>query len=145
MLGRRIAIALIVALTVGAMTATSALGCSTANGHRALVNYRRSGGLGGANAHLIVTQRGQARLTTPSVTRRAVLSPTIQKRLVGALRKAHFAHLKPAYEPPAPVPDALTYTITHACRTVRAVDTAVPSRLQTVIGILNQIITKLSR
>jgi Emfourin len=126
-----------------AMTAPSVLGCGMVR-HQVLVNYRRSGGLGGGNAHLIVTQGGNARLTTQSGTRRTSLSPKIRARLTQALRKAHFAHLNPIYEPAAPPPDAFTYTITHACRTVRAVDTAVPSRLRAVIGILDQIVTQLS-
>jgi hypothetical protein len=125
-----------------AMTAHSAPVCGTPR-RQALVNYRRSGGLGGGTAHLIVTQSGNARLTTAYGIHRASLSPNIRERLGQALRKAHFARLEPVYEPTAPVPDAFTYTITHACHTVRAVDTAAPPPLQAVIGILEQIVAKL--
>ncbi len=72
---------LIAALAIAALTAGSVLGCSTATGHRALVDYRRSGG----------------------------------------------------------------YVISHAGHTVQAVDTAVPTRLQVLIDILNQIVSTLER
>jgi Emfourin len=143
MLGRRTAVVSVTILAAGVIaTAAPAVGCDTAAGHRDLVNYLRSGGVGGRSAHLTVTQGGHARVTTRLGTRRVLLSSTIRARLSEVLRKANFAHLKPDYEPSTPVPDAFTYTITHACRTVRAVDTAAPSRLQAVINVLDQIIAK---
>lgn len=143
MRGLRTAIALVAALVIGAVAALAALGCSAAGHQAALVKYRRSGGLAGGYTQLIVEKGEKARLTTGSGTRRGLLGPKTRARLRRALRRAHFARLSPSYEPAAPVPDAFTHKITHAGHTVRAVDTAVPSRLQAVIDILNRIAAKL--
>lgn len=62
-----------------------------------------------------------------------------------ALSNADFACLKSHYEPPHPIPDAFTYVISHAGHTVQAVDTAVPPRLQTLIDVINQIVSMLER
>jgi hypothetical protein len=142
--GRRIVIAVFAAFMVGALAAPSALGCDTGNGHRILVNYRRAGGLGGGDARLIVMQGGHTMLTSSSGTHDASLGPATRQRISRALRRAIFASLESDYESPAPVPDAFSYTITHGCHTVHAVDTAVPSRLQAVIGILDRIVTRLT-
>jgi hypothetical protein len=111
---------------------------------RVLVDFLRSGGLGGGTAHLVVTRAGMARLTIASGTRRTSLAAKLQTRLAKVLRNAHFPRLQPVYEPAPSPADAFTYTITHACRTVRAVDTAVPPALRPVIDLLDRIVTKLS-
>ena len=128
-----------------ATTRSGTLHATVIDNHRVLVKYRRSGGLAGDSVRLVVARNGNARLATPSGSRRTALNRKLQSRLTRTLRRAHFARLKPSYQPATPVPDAFTHTVTHHGHTVRAVDTAAPRRLQAVIDILNRIILKLSR
>lgn len=109
------------------------------------MDYRRTGGLANRSDNLVVTQNGHARLTTRFTTCGAELNAVTRTRLMRALRNANFGQLKSRYEPQHPIPDAFTYVISHAGHTVQAVDTAVPSRLQALVDVLNQIVSTLER
>lgn len=135
--------ALVVALTVGALAPAPAFGYRATAGHRMLVDYIRDGGLAGRTDHLVVTEDGHARLTTYFGTRRGRLDRATRTRLVQALRRAGFAHLKPIYEPPPGTADYFTYTVSHNGHTVRTADGVVPPRLQPVINILDGVIDDL--
>ncbi len=136
----RLAICLIVALTLAALAGTPAPAERSASGDRVLVDYRRLGGLAGRSDHLVLRRDGHAWLRTGSGSRRVLVGERTRSRLVRALRRARFAQLKPSYAPPHPVADALTHTIAYRRHTVRAVDTAIPPRLRPVIEILDRIV-----
>lgn len=130
------------ALTVAA---TLTFGCGGAVTQRSLIDYRRTGGFAGLDDHLSVEHAGRARLTQRAASRNGQLGPKTQRRLARVLKTADFAHLDSRYEPRQPVPDALSYRITHHGKTVQSSDTAVPEALRPTLEILDDIAAHLQQ
>lgn len=59
------------------------------------------------------------------------------------LNAVDFPHLNSRYEPGRPVPDALSYRVTHHGKTVQTSDTAAPKALRRTLAMLDDIVAHL--
>lgn len=125
--------------------ATLTLGCSGAAAQRSLIDYRRTGGFAGLDDHLTIERAGRARLTQRAASHQGQLGPKTRRHLARVLKSADFPRLKSRYESDRPVPDALSYRITHHGRTVQTTDTAIPKALRPTLAILDDIVAHLQQ
>ncbi|HEX9705323.1 MAG TPA: hypothetical protein VGA20_08770 [Gemmatimonadales bacterium] len=118
-------------------------GCATVNSQaRALIEYRRSGGITGREDRLVIHVDGSARLYRgANVSEFRVGGDTLQ-RLRSVLQEIRFEGLRAEYLPPRRGADLFEYVLIHGDRRVRTMDTAVPPDLQPLIQLLNGLLAK---
>jgi len=142
---RRLVVVALVALVVAGCAAkdgakpTPAAGGPAVPG-RALVDYKRSGGLTGRTDHLVVSGDGAAVLEGRGPRHDARLDAATMRRLVATLDRAHLAKLHARYDAPARGNDLVTHAVTYQGRTVTVTDTVVPAPLRPVLSELNRIV-----
>lgn len=108
-----------------------------------LVDYYRSGGFTNFDDHLIVEIDGAVRLTRHKQSYADVLVPEQLQKLQEALVDANFSVLKRTYRPDQQGADLIEYKVTYAGYTVRAMDTAIPDSLQSLLDLLNDTIEQI--
>ena len=113
---------------------------STEAAPEVLVEYRRTGGLIGADDHLVVRTGGEAVVVSRGQTRELVVDEPTLRELEATLVRASFPELEADYQPRRAGADLFEYAVTYAGKTVRARDTAVPDALQPVLQTLNRIL-----
>jgi hypothetical protein len=125
------------------LVAFSIVGCATVNSQSpALVEYHRSGGIAGRDDRLVVNADGTARLyRRGAVTDFSVGADTLE-RLRATLREIKFESLRAEYLPPRGGADLFEYVVVYGNHRVRAIDTAVPSELQSLLQLLNGLLAK---
>ena len=111
-----------------------------------LLEFRRTGGRAANDDHLVVDRDGHAMLRTPNGTRQLELGPGTVEQLRRELETAGFAELpeelRRAPEADQPQPDVVEYVITAAGHTVRALGSALPPELLTVVETLNVVLER---
>jgi hypothetical protein len=141
----RLAVVALVALALAGCAAkdggkpSPAAGGSTVPG-RALVDYKRSGGLTGRTEHLMVSSDGAAVLEGRGPRHDAHLDAATMRKLVATLDRTNLAKLHGRYNAPTRGNDLVTHALTCQGRTVTVTDTVVPAPLRPVLTELNQIV-----
>ena len=105
-----------------------------------LVEYRRTGGLIGADDQLVVHVSGEAFVVSRAQARQLVVDEPTLWKLEAALVQANFSELEADYQPRPGGVDLFEYAVSYAGTTVRARDGAVPDALRPVLQLLNQIL-----
>ena len=104
------------------------------------IDYTRTGGIIGANDHLVIDANGHAKLTRRTISAEFDLSRDQLSQIQAAFQTAGFATLKENSMPAQPVADGFIYEIVYQGHKVRTGDTAVPEKLQPVVQILNRMV-----
>jgi hypothetical protein len=105
-----------------------------------LVDYHRSGGIGGFDDHLVIFENGALVISSKLGSGYDVLNKTELDDLKALFDRSGFLDLMPSYPPVSEGADYFTYQVAYRGKTVSAVDTGVPPRLETIIAALNEII-----
>lgn len=105
-----------------------------------LVDYHRSGGIGGFDDHLVIFENGALVISSRPGSGYDVLNKTELDELKALFEMSGFSDLMPSYPPASEGADYFTYQIAYRGKTVTAVDTGVPPGLETIISALNEII-----
>lgn len=120
------------------LAALLTFGCATVNSQAAaLVEYRRSGGIAGRDDRLVVHTDGTARLYRRGAVSDFTVGGDTLQRLRAALAGIRFETLRAEYLPPRQGADLFEYIVVYGNRRVRAMDTAVPPELESLIELLN--------
>jgi hypothetical protein len=116
-------------------------GCTMTPASPLLIEYRRTGGIAGFDDQLTIFENGTATLTRRGGQEvRFILTDAELRNLSGLLQAAGFSDLDPEYPPAQPGADYFDYRITYQGKTVHAVDTGIPVRLEPVLRALNTIV-----
>jgi hypothetical protein len=105
-----------------------------------LVDYQRTGGIGGMDDRIVIFDNGAAVIRSHSASREITLNRTSIGEIAGAFDKAQFDRLEGNYTTARDGADLIHYSITYRGKTVITEDTAVPSPLEPVIVELNRIL-----
>lgn len=135
----------IVSLAGGCQAATPAQGATpspVAQPSEVLVEYRRSGGLIGADDRLVIRLNGLTTRATRGGRQEFTLPEATLAQLTAALERADFPALRERYEPKSDGADRFGYTVIYQGKTVRATDDAVPATLQPALQLLNGILAQ---
>ena len=106
-----------------------------------LVDYSRTGGIGGFDDHLVIFENGAAVYSGQRGRGAFIVNPNTLGAIRDSFYSIGFTRMNASYPAPSPGADYFTYTITYHNYTVRAEDTGVPLVLQPVIDGLNDIIS----
>ena len=106
-----------------------------------LVDYSRTGGIGGFDDHLVIFENGAAVYSGQRGRGAFIVNPNTLGTIRDSFYSIGFTRMNASYPAPSPGADYFTYTITYHNYTVRAEDTGVPLVLQPVIDSLNDIIS----
>jgi|APHig6443717817_1056837.scaffolds.fasta_scaffold67980_1 hypothetical protein len=106
-----------------------------------LVDYSRTGGIGGFDDHLVIFENGAAVYSGQRGRGAFIVNPNTLGTIRESFYSIGFTRMNASYSAPMPGADYFTYTITYHNYTVRAEDTGVPLVLQPVIDNLNDIIS----
>jgi hypothetical protein len=106
-----------------------------------LVDYSRTGGIGGFDDHLVIFENGAAVYSGQRGRGAFIVSPNTMDNLKDSFYSIGFTRMNASYPAPSPGADYFTYTITYHNYTVMAEDTGVPLALQPAINNLNDIIS----
>lgn len=112
-----------------------------APGPAILVDYSRSGGIGGFDDHLVIFENGAAVYSGPHGRGAFIVNQNTLNTIRDSFSSTGFLRMNASYPAPSPGADYFTYTITYYNHTVKAEDTGVPIVLQPVIDSLNDIIS----
>ncbi len=106
-----------------------------------LVDYSRTGGIGGFDDHLVIFENGAAVYSGQRGRGAFIVNPNTLGTIRDSFYSIGFTRMNASYPAPSPGADYFTYTITYHNYTVTAEDTGVPLVLQPVIDSLNDIIS----
>jgi hypothetical protein len=109
-----------------------------------LVEYRRTGGIGGFDDHLVVFDNGQAIYSRRQTSGIFNLSSQELGELQNLLAAADFPALAPEYRAPEPGADYFLYSLTFGGKTVITETGGVPPALAPVIGQLDYLLAEYS-
>lgn len=107
-----------------------------------LVDYSRTGGIGGFSDRMVIYSDGQAVFQTRQKSGNFVLDPEMMERLERLLRDVEAAGLNGTYPAPSPGADYFTYTLIIGNRTIVTETTGVPEALAPLIEFLEQVIAQ---
>jgi hypothetical protein len=105
-----------------------------------LIEFRRSGGIIGLNDQMVIDAKGHVALTRRTGRFEFDLTGDETARLYAGLRDSVFGSIPEDSQRKPLVPDEISYSITYAGHTVKTSDTALPAKLEPVLGQLNSII-----
>ncbi len=120
--------------------AIMAAGCVAYPEAVVLVDYQRTGGIGGFNDHLVIYSNGNATVSRTTGTVQFTMTSSEIRNLQGLFEAANFSSLNASYPAPSPGADYFQYSITYHGKTVTTEDTGVPDDLVPIINVLDQII-----
>lgn len=106
-----------------------------------LVDYTRTGGIGGFDDHLVVFENGAAVYSGQRGRGAFIVNQNALDTIRDSFYSIGFVRMNASYPAQSPGADYFTYTITYHNYTVTAEDTGVPLVLQPVIDSLNEIIS----
>jgi hypothetical protein len=106
-----------------------------------LVDYYRTGGIGGFEDHLVIFENGAAVYSGQRGRGAFIVNQNTLDNIRDSFYTIGFSGMNSSYPAPSPGADYFTYTITYHNYTVRAEDSGVPLALQPVIDRLNEIIS----
>jgi hypothetical protein len=106
-----------------------------------LVDYYRTGGIGGFDDHLVIFENGAAVYSGQRGRGAFIVNQNTMDTIRDSFYSIGFPRMNASYPATSPGADYFTYTITYHNYTVKAEDTGVPLALQPVIGSLNEIIS----
>ncbi len=108
---------------------------------RPLVQFRRSGGLGGFNDRVVLYPDGRAMVYRGNDRPVEVqVPPEVVTKVRASLDDARRANLHGDYLPPRPLPDSFQFSIEASDLSIRTADSAVPQQLRTAIELLSSLI-----
>jgi hypothetical protein len=111
-----------------------------APGPAVLLDYHRTGGIGGFDDHLVIFENGATVISTRSGNGYAVLKKSELEEIRALFARAGFSSLNESFPAPSPGADYFSYQITYQGRTVTTEDTGIPAALDPVITALNDIV-----
>ncbi len=91
-----------------------------------LVDYSRTGGIGGFDDHLVIFENGAAVYSGQRGRGAFIVNPNTLGAIRDSFYSIGFTRMNASYPAPSPGADYFTYTITYHNYTVRAEDTGVP-------------------
>jgi len=103
------------------------------------VEYQRTGGIAGMEAHLVIFDNGAGVISGRSANTDIVLNKTAIDRISALLNDAQFSMLQTNYPAPRGGADLVKYSISYRGKTVTVEDTAIPPAIQPVLDELNRI------
>jgi len=106
-----------------------------------LVDYSRTGGIGGFDDHLVIFENGAAVYSGQRGRGAFIVNQNSMDNIRDSFYSIGFPMMNASYPAASPGADYFTYTITYRNYTVKAEDTGVPFALQPVIDNLNEIIS----
>ena len=106
-----------------------------------LVDYYRTGGIGGFDDHLVIFENGAAVYSGQRGRGAFIVNQNTMDDIRNSFYSIGFPRMNASYPATSPGADYFTYTITYHNYTVKAEDTGVPLALQPVIDSLNEIIS----
>lgn len=106
-----------------------------------LVDYSRTGGIGGFDDHLVIFENGAAVYSGQRGRGAFIVNQNTIDTIRNSFYSIGFNRMNASYPAPSPGADYFTYTITYQNYTVKTEDTGVPVTLQPVIDSLNDIIS----
>ncbi|HVP94005.1 MAG TPA: hypothetical protein VMS89_02420 [Methanoregulaceae archaeon] len=107
-----------------------------------VVDYYRTGGIAGADEHLVIFENGAVVYSGQSGRGAYFINGSSLAGLKDLFRSTNFAGMNESYPAPTPGADYYHYAITYRNHTVQAEDTGVPPLLQPIIQRLNEIISE---
>ncbi len=110
-----------------------------------VVDYYRTGGIAGADDHLVIFENGAVVYSGQSGRGAYFINGSSLASLKDLFTSTDFAGMNESYLAPTPGADHYQYTITYRNHTVRAEETGVPPLLQPLIQRLNEIILEKDR
>lgn len=105
-----------------------------------LVDYQKTGGIGGLDAHLVIFDNGAGVVSSRSASTEIALSKMDIARITALFNEAQFSMLQANY-PAHTGMDLMTYSISYHGKTVTVQDTAIPPSLQPVLDELNRFVS----
>jgi hypothetical protein len=106
-----------------------------------LVDYYRTGGIGGFDDHLVIFENGAAVYSGQRGRGAFIINQNVLDKIKDSFYTIGFVRMNASYPALSPGADYQTYTITYHNYTVKAEDTGVPLSLQPVIQDLNELIS----
>jgi len=106
-----------------------------------LVDYYRTGGIGGFDDHLVIFENGAAVYSGQRGRGAFIVNQNTLDNIRDSFYTMGFLRMNASYPAPSPGADYFTYTITYHNYSVKTEDTGVPPVLQPVIDDLNDIIS----
>ena len=106
-----------------------------------LVDYYRTGGIGGFDDHLVIFENGAAVYSGQHGRGTFIVNGNTLDNLRDSFYTIGFTRMNASYPAQSPGADYFTYTITYNNYTVMAEDTGVPLALQPAINNLNDIVS----
>ena len=104
------------------------------------VDYQRTGGMGGLDAHLVIFDNGAGVVSSRSVSTEIALNKTEIARITALFNDAQFSMLQTNYPAHAGM-DLTNYSVSYHGKTVTVQDTAIPPSFQPVLDELNWIVS----
>ncbi|MCU0631301.1 MAG: hypothetical protein MUF37_09150, partial [Methanoregulaceae archaeon] len=106
-----------------------------------LVDYYRTGGIGGFDDHLVIFENGAAVYSGQRGRGAFIVNQNTMDSIRDSFYSIGFPRMNASYPATSPGADYITYSITYHNYTVKAEDTGVPLALQPVIDRLNEVIS----
>jgi hypothetical protein len=105
------------------------------------VDYQRTGGAGGLDAHLVIFDNGAGVVSSRSASTEIVLNTTEISRITGLFDYAQFTMLQSNYPSLHGGTDLTRYSVSYHGKTVTVQDTTIPPSFQPVLDELNRIVS----
>jgi hypothetical protein len=137
-----VAMFLVLVVCMSGCTEQPAKNITPPPGPALVVDYYRTGGIAGADDHLVIFENGAVVYSGRSCRGAYFINGSSLAGLKDLFRSTDFAGMNESYPAPKPGADYYQYAITYRNHTVRAEDTGVPPVLQTIIQRLNEIIAE---
>ncbi|MCX6689444.1 MAG: hypothetical protein NTZ39_07130 [Methanoregula sp.] len=105
------------------------------------VDYQRTGGLTGQDAHLVIFDNGAGVISTRSTSTEFALNKSDLARMMVLFNAAQYSMLQTNYPAPHAGADVVNYSISYHSKTVTMQDPAIPPAIQPVLDEMNRIVT----